>query len=148
MPFGAIQLAIFELIKSFILNSPDIDFDSSTLLTEAIIGAFAGGVGALLTNPFDILTTRIITQTPNEGDKPLGIIGMGRRVYEESGVQAFAVGWEARGERIFANLFFWTSDETSLHLLVGYWAPAISIFLSVYCSVRQAGVVNNWFPTD
>ena len=101
VPFGGIQLAIFELIKSFILNSPDIDFDSSTLLSEAIIGAFAGGVGALVTNPFDIITTRIITQTPNEeeGEEPLGIIGMGRRVYEEGGFQAFAVGWGARGEQ-------------------------------------------------
>ncbi|KAK1732818.1 mitochondrial carrier protein [Skeletonema marinoi] len=47
VPFGAIQLAIFELTKSYILNDPDIDFDSSTLLTEAIIGAFAGGWGGI-----------------------------------------------------------------------------------------------------
>ena len=44
--------------NSYILNNADIDFDSSTLLSEAIIGAFAGGWGALLTNPFDIITTQ------------------------------------------------------------------------------------------
>jgi len=48
VPFGAIQLAIFELVKAYILNNPDIDFDSSTLRAEAIIGAFAGGCGAFL----------------------------------------------------------------------------------------------------
>lgn len=128
VPFGAIQLAIFELIKAYILNNADIDFDSSTLLSEALIGAFAGGVGAFLTNPFDIITTRIITQTVEEDKEgnaqPLGVVDMGKQVYEEGGPAAFLVGWQAR---------------------VGYWAPAISIFLSCYCSVRQAGVQNHWF---
>ena len=94
VPFGAIQLAIFELTKSYILNDPDIDFDSSTLLTEAIIGAFAGGWGAFLTNPFDIITTRIITQSVDED--PLGVLEMGQKVYEEGGPLAFFVGWQAR----------------------------------------------------
>ena len=130
VPFGAIQLAIFELTKTYILNNPDIDFDSSTLLSEAIIGAFAGGWGALLTNPFDIITTRIITQSVDEeGNEPLGVWEMIKEVYEEGvdsgeGLQVFFVGWQAR---------------------VGYWAPAISIFLSCYCSVRQAGVTQGWF---
>ena len=100
VPFGAIQLAIFELTKTYILNDPNIDFDSSTLLTEAIIGAFAGGWGALLTNPFDIITTRIITQSVDEdGDdaiKPLGLVEMAQQVYDEGGPLAFFVGWQAR----------------------------------------------------
>lgn len=128
VPFGAIQIALFELIKAYILNNPDIDFDSSTTLFEALIGAFAGGCGALLTNPFDVITTRIITQSVADeegGDtKPLGVVGMGKRVYEEGGLAAFTVGWQAR---------------------TLYWAPAISIFLSCYCSVRQAGVEHGWF---
>ena len=124
VPFGAIQLAIFELTKTYILNNPDIDFDSSTLLAEACIGAFAGGWGALLTNPFDIITTRIITQEVEGDNKPLGVIEMGQKLYEEGGWSVFFVGWQAR---------------------VGYWAPAISIFLTTYCSVRQAGIANGWF---
>lgn len=125
VPFGAIQLAIFELTKTYILNNPDIDFDSSTLLTEAIIGACAGGCGAFVTTPFDIITTRIITQSVGEeDDEPLGVREMGQKVYEEGGPLAFFTGWQAR---------------------VGYWAPAISIFLSCYCSVRQAGVEYGWF---
>ena len=112
------------------MNNPDIDFDSSTLFAEAIIGAFAGGCGAFMTTPFDIITTRIITQSVDEeDDEPLGVWGMGRQVYKEGkssgeGLAVFFVGWQAR---------------------VGYWAPAISIFLSCYCSVRQAGVEYGWF---
>ena len=106
------QLAMFELIKSYIPNNPNIDFDSSTLLSEALIGAFSGGFGALLANLFDIITTWIITQPldddENSDTKPLGVIGMGKRVYEEGGPAAFSVVWQAR---------------------VGYRAPAISIFV-------------------
>lgn len=116
-------------MKSYILNNADIDFDSSSLLSEAIIGAFAGGWGSLLTNPFDIITTRIITQSVGEDEdgnvrQPLGVVEMGQKLYKEGGPAAFLVGWQAR---------------------VGYWAPAISIFLTCYCSVRQAGVQNGWF---
>ena len=94
VPFGAIQLAIFELTKTYILNNPDIDFDSSTLLAEAVIGAFAGSWGAFLTNPFDIITTRIITQPVDE--EALGVWEMGQKVYDEGGPLAFFVGWQAR----------------------------------------------------
>jgi len=51
--------------------------------------------------------------------EPLGAIDMGMIIYREEGLAAFFIGWQAR---------------------VGYWAPAISIFLTCYCSVRQAGV--------
>jgi len=131
VPFGAIQLAAFETIKAFILNNPNIEIDSSTLLSEAVIGAFAGGLGAFVTNPTDVITTRIITQDTtggtgdgingddDEGDAPLGVIDMGKKIYREEGIEAFFTGWTAR---------------------VGYWAPAISIFLTCYCSVRRAGI--------
>jgi len=145
VPFGAIQLAVFELIKASILNNPDIEFDSSTLFSEAIIGAFAGGLGAFITNPADVITTRIITQdittttSDNDSDsgdgdgdassssssEPLGVLDMGKKIYNEDGIDAFFTGWTAR---------------------VGYWAPAISIFLTCYCSVRQAGIANDLFP--
>lgn len=94
VPFGAIQLAIFELTKTYILNDPAIDFDSSTLLAEAVIGAFAGGWGAFLTTPFDIITTRIITQSVDED--PLGVWEMGQTIYDKGGPLAFFVGWQAR----------------------------------------------------
>jgi hypothetical protein len=137
VPFGGIQLAVFETIKAAILNNPSIEFDSSTLLSEAIIGAFAGGVGALITNPADVITTRIITQDLTSDDdednplsdgssgQPLGALQMASKIYEEEGFGAFFSGWAPR---------------------VGYWAPAIGIFLSCYCSVRQAGISYDLFP--
>lgn len=151
VPFGAIQLALFELIKLSILNNPNIDFDSGTLQAEALIGAFAGGFGAFVTNPVDVITTRIITQesittehgregeladthnhdnhhglsNPQKQLQPsLGVFKMAKMIYEEEGIAAFFSGWQAR---------------------VLYWAPAISIFLTCYCSVRQLGIKFDWF---
>ena len=122
VPFGAVQLALFELIKAYILNNPNIDFDSGTLQAEAIIGAIAGATGAFLTTPTDVIVTRIITQSTGQIDgttEPLGVIGTGKRIYQEGGLSAFFAGWQAR---------------------VLYWGPAISLFLTCYCSVRQLGV--------
>ena len=111
---------------SYILNNADIDFDSSTLLSEAIIGAFAGGCGAFLTNPTDIITTRIITQSVDEEDiidedgniiskPPLGVIEMANKLYKEGGPAAFFVGWQAR---------------------VGYWKVRLVLFYYVNSSVQ------------
>jgi len=121
IPFGALQLALFELIKAAILNNPDIDFDSSTLQSEAIIGAVAASVGAFVTNPLDVVATRIISQptTGENGQEPLGLVGMAKTIHQEGGMGAFFSGWQAR---------------------VLYWGPAISLFLTCYCSIRQLGI--------
>ena len=114
---------------SYILNNADIDFDSSTLLSEAIIGAFAGGCGAFLTNPTDIITTRIITQSVDEEDiidedgniiskPPLGVIEMANKLYKEGGPAAFFVGWQAR---------------------VGYWKVRLVLFYYVHAGVQYKG---------
>lgn len=62
--------------------------------------------------------------TDDSKNEPLGVLEMMGSVYKEGGIGAFFVGWQAR---------------------VAYWAPAISIFLSCYCSVRQAGIEYKWF---
>ena len=133
VPFGAIQLAIFEGLKSYIINSPNVvDFDVDTLMAEAVLGATGGAIGAFVTVPMDVITTRIITQGTGEQGcdeddtcvEQVGFIDMTQRVYAEGGLKAFFTGWQAR---------------------TFYWAPAIGIFLSCYCSVRQQAVVAGLF---
>jgi len=154
VPFGAIQLALFEGLKSFLINSPETgDFNVDTLMAEAALGAIGGGIGALLTTPPDVVTVRILTQDvgedgcyleDDEGDAvaaeaaddaeadalfcpstpPKGFLQMAREIVETDGPQGLMTGWTAR---------------------VGYWAPAISIFLSCYCGIRQTAVAENWF---
>ena len=53
-----------------------------------------------MTNPFDIITTRIITQSviddENNEIEPLGFVEMGMKLYDEGGLTSFLVGWQAR----------------------------------------------------
>lgn len=115
VPMGAIQIAIFECVKTFILNSPAIEIDVNTLQAEAAIGALGGLVGAYVTTPTDVLTTRIITDADGEL-AGLSVPDVAKRVIDESGPASLFEG----------------SFERSL-----YWAPAIGIFLACYCNIRQ-----------
>ena len=62
-----------------------------------------------MTNPADVITTRIITQEVGSSssssdsemsdtvtNKPLGVIEMGQLIYDEGGPSAFLKGWQAR----------------------------------------------------
>jgi hypothetical protein len=91
--------------------------------------------------PTDVITTRIITQgeackgdrvdsdeaemCAPPGEEIVGFRQMGLRILDEGGPAALMRGWQAR---------------------VGYWAPAIGIFLSCYCSIRQTAVAADFFP--
>jgi hypothetical protein len=133
VPFGAIQIALFECTKTAILQSPDIDFDVNTLAAEALLGGLGGAVGSFLTTPADVLITRLITQPEYSSEAKgsgeeggdvevfarLTPLEMAQRIYAEGGVGAYFTGAAGR---------------------VGYWAPAIAIFLSLYCRLRGLGL--------
>ena len=123
VPMGAIQIAIFETLKTFILQSPDIDIDVNTLQSEALIGGLGGLIGAFLTTPTDVLTTRIITDESGELEG-INVLDLGLQVYREGGLGALFEGSAQR---------------------MAYWAPAIGIFLACYCSLRQYTAVNDLF---
>merc|ERR1719326_980506 len=89
VPMGAIQIALFEGLKVFIIESPNITFDVDTLMGEALLGAFGGAVAALLTTPPDVLTTLIITQPEGE---TAGAGEMLARVLEEKGPEGLFTG--------------------------------------------------------
>ena len=120
VPMGAIQIAIFEGLKTFILQSPSISFDINTLQAEALLGGFGGLVGAYVTTPTDVITTRVITDTSGSVEGK-GVLALGRELVERGGPGALFEG----------------AAERSV-----YWAPAIGIFLSCYCSLRQYLAIN------
>ena len=123
VPMGAVQIAVFELAKAYCINSPEFGANVNTLPAEAAFGALGGLVGAVLTTPADVVTTRIITASEAEGEAveadgggEAGPLEVALSILQESGPSGFFVGV---GSRAF------------------YWAPAIGIFLSLYCSLRQ-----------
>ena len=139
---GAVQLALFETVKSFVINSRDIDFDVNTLIAEAFFGSIGGAVGALISTPGDIVTVQMMASLENKNrnvddsdssfdrvltsstslvasPKEESALEVALRIYKDNGVGAF---FEGAKERVL------------------YWSVAISIFLSVYCSIRRYAI--------
>jgi hypothetical protein len=49
-------------LKTYIIQSPNLNFDTDTIYAEALLGAAGGLVGSVTSAPADVLVTRIITQ--------------------------------------------------------------------------------------
>jgi len=120
VPAGAIQIAIFEYAKIAIVALPgtaSIDFNS--LAFEAFLGATGGGIAALVTTPADVVTTQLITQDPESESKVSSFAEGLQKNFQSGGLEALFLGWKER---------------------TAYWTPAIGLFLSFYCSLRQLAV--------
>mmetsp|Transcript_6915 Transcript_6915/g.21679 ORF Transcript_6915/g.21679 Transcript_6915/m.21679 type:complete len:136 (-) Transcript_6915:217-624(-) len=132
---GAVQIAVFELLKAYLVASPSFG-SFNGLPAEAAFGAIGGLIGAVITTPADVVTTRIMTRGGEGGGgggaskggraravahsaDEEGPLGVAKAILAEDGPAGFFVGVGSRGL---------------------YWAPAIGIFLSLYCSLRQAAL--------
>ncbi|CAL6316858.1 unnamed protein product [Bathycoccus prasinos] len=62
IPFGAIQIALFESLKLVLTSQENAPFDPNSLLGEAILGACGGIAGSLSVTPLDVVVTRLIQQ--------------------------------------------------------------------------------------
>ena len=60
MPFAGLQIAFFDLYKGLFAGLDDAGV--SVFFQRAIWGAFAGGTAAVLTTPFDLLTTNVMLE--------------------------------------------------------------------------------------
>ena len=124
IPFGGIQLAIFEGLKLLIITLSITSLDPDAPVTEALFGAVGGMAGAFSTTPVDVVVTRMINERKALVDAGMPVdadgtspIDTAKAVLAEQGVGGFFVGAKER---------------------VIYWGPAISIFLTVYCRIRQS----------
>ena len=55
IPFGAIQIALFESLKLFLTSQEQAPFDPNSLFGEAVLGACGGIVGSLCVTPLDVV---------------------------------------------------------------------------------------------
>ena len=127
IPFGGIQLAIFEYLKLILISLSIQALDPDAPVTEALFGAIGGSIAAYITTPVDVVITRMINERKSQAEAGLPEDTEGtsptetaRAVWDEQGLAGFFVGGR---ERIL------------------YWGPAISIFLTVYCRIRQHYIV-------
>ena len=114
IPHGSIQIAVFEFSKILIVNSA-ADIDVNTLFSEAMLGGFGGALGAFVSTPSDVVTTKIIMSIEDGGD-PQSPMEIASQLWNDEGLEGLFAGFVER---------------------ISYWAVAVGIFLSVYCSLRQ-----------
>ena len=93
VPFGAVQIALFEALKVALSGQCDPIIDGDSFVGEAVLGAFGGGIGAFISAPADVVVTRLIKQQSaggTDGENDMGPIDMVRAIYAEGGVGAFS----------------------------------------------------------
>jgi hypothetical protein len=116
VPYGALQIAFFELAK--LLFTFLADMHVPILLQRMAWGAVAGSGAALLTTPFDVITSRVMTSAgPKDGEAPTSVWDTVQNMYRTEGLQPFFTGGLLRA------LFY---------------APGTCIFFAVYETVAAA----------
>lgn len=121
VPFRAIQLPSYEVVKRIYMRKFTLDVDGETPLREMkpldnmIVGAIAGSFSAALTTPLDVIKTRLMTDTT-------AVISMstvaqaGQKLFENEG---------------FKGLF------SGLGPRVIYVGPSCGVFFVVYESAKS-----------
>lgn len=94
LPFDAIEFFTYEQLRrtyrtTRLRGSRDING-----LETAAIGAAAGAVTGILTTPFDVLKTRLMTQGTSGRYK--NVVDCAAKIWREEGAKTFFKGWEPR----------------------------------------------------
>jgi hypothetical protein len=112
IPYAIFTLLSYECIKERWVMRKSVDDPDNRWLRDMAAGATAGGIGSYLTNPFDVVKTRLQTTAANVGSSGGGhggsIAKCAAAIYEEGGSSAFLRGSVPRlMHKIPANgLFF------------------------------------------
>ena len=107
IPYNAIQMATFQLFKETLLldisTSDGLYLGLNLASISAVLGLFAAAIAALLTQPADVIKTRLMTTIENEiegiekiktsgSNKKVGIIKTSQQILAEQGWKGFFVG--------------------------------------------------------
>ncbi|KAL3822452.1 hypothetical protein ACHAXA_006880 [Cyclostephanos tholiformis] len=109
IPYAIFTLLSYEYIKEHWVIRRSIDDPDNRWIRDMAAGAMAGGIGSYLTNPFDVVKTRLqTTVTGSSGGYGGSIMNCAAAIYDEGGPSAFLRGSVPRlMHKIPANgLFF------------------------------------------
>lgn len=111
VPFDVLQFLIYEYLKS-----EDYGGQEKSISARLWCGAVAGGCAALLTNPIDVVKTRLMTQSRSIYPSTVGAF---RVIYRREGLRAFWTGWQLRllYTTMGGMLFFGTFEAINTVLL-------------------------------
>lgn len=91
-PYMIVHFTAYEGMHT-LLHGTSID---DTPLADISSGALAGALGALVSNPLDVVKTRLQTQEVAAGAQRVGPLAMVRRMWAEEGLRGFTRGASAR----------------------------------------------------
>ena len=122
IPYAVFTLLSYEYIREHWVNKQQLqqlqggeEEDNYRWLRDMIAGATAGGIGTYLTNPFDVIKTRLQTTTTTTNDGSVyggSIVKCAMAIYNEGGSSAFLRGSIPRlMHKIPANGFFFVFYE-------------------------------------
>ncbi|KAL9184077.1 hypothetical protein ACHAXT_002163 [Thalassiosira profunda] len=110
IPYAIFTLLSYECIKENWVMNRSAENPSKRWLYDMIAGATAGGIGSYLTNPFDVVKTRL--QTAGSSSYGGSLSSCFAAVWEEGGPMAFLRGSVPRlMHKIPANGFFFVFYE-------------------------------------
>jgi solute carrier family 25 (mitochondrial thiamine pyrophosphate transporter), member 19 len=128
IPYNAIQMATFQSFKEILYHSSNSDFQSalSPASVSGILGLLAAAIAAILTQPADVIKTRLmtaieddqidVTVTKSDSKKrPDGIIKTTKKIIEKSGWQGLFVGLVPRLILVSlgGSVYFWAAEVAS-----------------------------------
>lgn len=117
-PFSAILMATYEVMKVWTLRGIREEKDM-TFLENALNGAVAGSVASLLTNPIDVLKTRMMI---NRDVSPMGLYRLTLDMLSDEGLTSFFKACHIRMLTISAAtvLFFTMYEPTKAAISAEY----------------------------
>lgn len=134
MPFAGLQIALFDFYKS-LLSSLD-DAGVSIFVQRAVWGALAGATAAVITTPFDLITTKVMVEATESRD------GAGKPSPAPSLTLGGAMGVLGEIGPLFKKKTVETVQEGGLAALwsgavprVLFFGPAATIFFASYESI-------------
>ena len=127
VPYAVVTLLLYESLQQHFRNrntgrhsktAPPLVAKSP--FRDALLGGFAGGVGSWVTNPMDVIKTRL--QTDHHNIYGGSVLQCATTVWKEGGASAFLRGSIPRlVHKVPANAFFFLFYEFFRRLLQAWW---------------------------
>ncbi|KAG2437655.1 hypothetical protein HYH02_011036 [Chlamydomonas schloesseri] len=124
VPFTAMHFSVYETSKKLLLGNEGgagsgVGEDEETLQVQLVAGGLAGGCAAAVTNPLDVVKTRLQTADPTKYGSA-AVIPTLRQIVREEGMQAL---WQGLKPRVLFHIpaaaVCWGTYETMKDLLAG-----------------------------
>lgn len=125
IPFTAVYFTGYETAKQMLLRYQRVEDDEFSVSSHCLAGAAAGAAAAAITNPLDVVKTRLQTQGEVGARRYRGLVDALYSIRVEEGTQGLLRGMRARVLfHMPAAAVCWTTYEFCKHVMkrTGWWS--------------------------